>query len=165
MRYDFTNDAVDVRALLSDTVDVYLHSRSRAPDEHPQVTRVELALLPGDGTIEPSLYVDFDVRPEPEADGDADFRCIGELHRPAWMPLFFSEDGLTATFPDGSVRTAPDGPGEYGDDADDVVARFLFSCLSSAHADGVFDRVADRDTLKLTLTYNGNPVWEGPGAD
>ena len=162
MHYDFAKDARDVRALLSDTVDIYLQSRSRAPDEHPQVTRVILAILPGDGTIEPSLYVDFDTRPDAEFDGEGDFRCIGELHRPAWMPLFFSEDGLTATFPDGSVHTAPDGPGEYGDDADDVVARFLFHCLASAHSDGVFDRVSDRDAVKLTLSYQGNPVWEGP---
>ena len=111
MHYDFTADARDVRALLSDTADIYLHSRSRAPDEHPQVTRVELAMLPGDGTIAPALYVDFDVRPEPEPDGDADFRCIGEPHRLGWMALFKSTDGLTASFPDGSVHTAPGAAG------------------------------------------------------
>ena len=163
MHYDFTQDARDVRALLSDTVDIYLLSRSRAPHEHPQVTRVILTIMPGDGTIEPSLYVDFDTRPDAEFDGEGDFRCIGELARPGWMALFKSTDGLTGWFPDGSVHTAPGGSGEYGDDADDVVARFLFYCLATAHADGVFDRVSDRDRVKLTLSYQGNPVWEGPG--
>jgi hypothetical protein len=167
MHYDFSADAADVRALLSDAVEIYLHSRGRAPGDHPQVTRVELAVAPGDGTIEPELYVDFDVRPQPEADGDAAFRFVASLHRPQWMErLFFVPEGesLTVTFPDGSSHSPPEGQGTYGEDVDDLVARVLASCLNDAFAAGVFRRVSDPPGPRLTLTYDGNPVWEGPGA-
>lgn len=65
---------------------------------------------------------------------------------------------LRATFPGGSVHESTT------DDVDRVLAKFLASTLRSAHADGVFDRVAaDPSNLRLTLTYVGNPVWEYQG--
>ena len=167
MEYDFADDARDVRSLLGDAVEAYLHSRDRAPAEHPAVSRVELSLLPGDATTEPTLYVDFDTRPGASWDGDANFPGIAEVSRPAWKDLFLAApgDGVVGKFPDVSVHAAPDGQGEYGEDADDVVARFLIAALAAARAEGVFDRVAEREGLRLTLTYDGNPVWEDPVAE
>jgi hypothetical protein len=164
MRHDFTDDAREVRALLADAVEAYLRSRRRDPEKHRAVTRVELAFLPGDGTAEPTLHVDFDTRPGASWDGDADFQGIAQVAKPRWLPLFFLEppERLVGAFPDGSVHEAPDGQGEYGEDADDVVARLLIAALASARAEGLFDRVAGPETPRLTLTYNGNPVWEDP---
>jgi hypothetical protein len=166
VEYDFADDAREVRALLGDAVEVYLQSRRRAPAEHPAVTRVELALLPGDRTAEPTLYVDFDTRPGASWDGDANYGCIAEVSRPGWKALFDAGDGLVGTLPDGSVVAAPQGEGEFGEEADDVVARFLIAALEGAREEGVFDRAAEpgvaRAALRLTLTYNGNPVWEDP---
>jgi hypothetical protein len=166
MNYDFSGDAADVRALLAEAADNYFQTRDAGPDLHPPVTRVELALLPGDGRTEPTLYVDFDVRPWPESDGEAQFRCIAELHRPQWMHQLFSPpegEPLTTTFPDGSSHAPPEGEGTSGYGIDDLVARFLASCLDEAHAGGVFNRISVPPGPKLTVTYDGNPVWEGPG--
>ena len=76
--------------------------------------------------------------------------------------LGIGEGRLVGKFPDGSSYAGPKGQGDYGEGADDVVARFLIAALESARAEGVFDRVATRETLRLTLTYDGNPVWEDP---
>ena len=162
MNYDLSADATDVRALLREAVETYLRSRADALEDHPPVTRVELAMLPGDVT---TLYVDFDVRPEPEADGDAQFSCIAELPRPGWRRLFSPPEGenLALVFPDGSTHTPPDGEGTYGYGVDDTLARFLAACLNQAHADGAFDRISERPGPRLTLTFDGNDVWEGPG--
>jgi hypothetical protein len=161
MIYDFSRDFDEICDLLRDAVEIYLLSHGGDAAGHPPVTRVELAFLCGDGSQPPGLYVDFDTRPEPEADGDADFGSIAQLQLPRWARLM-SGDGadrtLTATFPGGSVHEGT------ADDVDGLLAKFLASALRSAHANGTFDRVAaDPSRLRLTLTYVGNPVWEFGG--
>jgi hypothetical protein len=161
MIYDLSNDFDEISALLDEDVDVYRLSRGRDAAGHRPVNRVELAFLCGDRGNGPSLSVDFDTRPDAEPDGDADHRCIAQLQLPRWTALMFPPKGdrtLRLTFPGGSVHEGT------ADDLDQFLARFLASTLRSAHADGVFDRIAaDPSVLRLTLTYIGNPVWEHGG--
>ena len=92
MNYDFRADARELRTLLGDAVDIYLLARGRSPAEHPDVTRVELAFLVG-VPQPPSVYVDFDTRPDAEPDGDATHRCIAQLQRPKWTSFLLPPKG------------------------------------------------------------------------
>ena len=154
MDYDFRPDAVELRSLLNDAVEMYLLARRRAPEEHPLVTRVELAFLVG-VPQPPVVYIDFDARPNAEADGDATHRCIAQLQRPKWTSFLLppkGEKSFRATFPDGSVRET------VADDVDRLLADFLLEVLGSADVDRVFDRVTGDRAPGLTVTYQGAPV-------
>jgi len=109
---------------------MYLLARRRAPAEHPDVTPVELAFLVG-VPQPPSVYVDFDTRPDAEADGDATHRCIAQLQRPKWTSFLLppkGEKNFRATFPDGSVRETD------ADGVDRLLADFLVEVLGAADA-------------------------------
>jgi hypothetical protein len=150
MNVDPSPVARDIRSLLSDAVEVYLESRSRSPAEHPEVTRVELALLVGPPA---SLYVDLDTRPDAQPDGDATHRCIAQSQQPGWKAFLAPQDKTVRfALPDGLSREFE------SDDVDQEFASFLVSVLNAAHKAGTFDRIADPRELLLTVTYEGCPV-------
>jgi hypothetical protein len=155
MRYDFRADVPIVHRWLRDAVQEYRAKHLRSPAEFPELTRVELAFLCGDGTTPATLYLDMDDRPDAEADGDATFRCVAELKRPGWSAFLLPPKGdrqFVATLPDGSVR-------EGDDETDAICADALAGLLLSAKAAGVFDALPAAADLMLDVTYQGDRVW------
>ena len=161
MRYDFRVDVPIVHEWLRGAVQEYRAKHLRSPVEFPELTRVELAFLGGDGKTPATLYLDLDDRPDAEADGDATFRCVAELKRPGWAAFLLPPKGdrqFIATLPDGSVRGADD-------ETDALCAQALAGMLHSAKAAGVFDPLPAAADLMLDVTYEGDRVWPPYDAD
>jgi hypothetical protein len=116
----------------------------------PTVTRIELAFSV---TPIPAMSMDFDVREDPQPDGEAAFPRIAAMERAEWQRMLHPRgDVVSLRYPDGTWKEV-ERSGFHT-----AVAEFLVVTLRTARMAGTFASIASAGGPMVTLAYDDGTV-------
>lgn len=157
---DLRKDATAIQSMLKDAVQRYVarNSAVETADNHPPVSRIDLAFSLGDSESIPWVHLHFDTKTDAEPDGNPTHPDFAKSARKDWLPAMQAvceDEQVTVVGHDGDKQLCGDA------ELTDAIGNFLVAMLLQARSEGVFASLptAERCELGVEDPFSGTFGW------